>query len=405
MKIKSILLAFVLIVLVNIIGCSKKDIVIINDLTLSGAVDPYANIKIAFGTNIDPTKLLNYAKQTIPSYISLDNGTLNPITDSKATLGRVLFYDKNLSIDNTISCSSCHKQVFAFGDTALQSKGVQNGLSIRHAMRLVNSRFSNESKFFWNERAATLEIQTTMPIQDHAEMGFSGQSGRANLSNLLTKLSGIPYYKELFKFAYGDTIVSEARLQESLAQFIRSIQSFDSKFDQGRALVGADIAPFPNFTAEENTGKNLFLTPPQFDGNSTRIAGGLGCNGCHKAPEFSIDSTTRNNGIIGTIGSTALDLNNTKSPSLRDLLDSTGKAHTPMMHTGQHKTIQEVLSHYNAISLVRNTNIDPKLRPNNSGQQLKMTAAEINAIVAFMKTLTGKAVYTDKRWGNPFLVQ
>jgi len=140
-----------------------------------------------------------------------------------------------------------------------------------------------------------------------------------------------------------------------------------------------------------------------FDGNSIRISGGLGCNGCHRAPEFDIDSNSRNNGIIGTIGSTALDIANTRSSSLRDLINPSGIANTPMMHTGQFKTIQEVLAHYNNISNVRNTNLDPKLRPNNIGQKLNMTTDEITAITAFMKTLTGTAVYTDKRWSDPFI--
>lgn len=389
------------ILLVSIIACSKTDTITSSASNLV-FTDPYAQIKATFGNNIDLANLLNYAGQSKPSYITKDNGISNPITNSKATLGRVLFYDKNLSIDNTISCASCHHQKFAFGDTAIRSNGIQNGLTIRHAMRLVNTRFSEEVRYFWNERAATLEQQTTIPIQDHSEMGFSGLNGRGNLNTLLTKISGIGYYKELFKFIYGDTVVTENRLQETLSQFLRSIQSFDSKYDMGRAQVNGDNRPFPNFTAEENTGKNLFLTAPVFDANSVRIAGGVGCNGCHRAPEFDIDSASRSNGIIGVIGSTALDIGNTKSPSLRDLINTNGTPNTPMMHTGQFTTIQAVLGHYNSITLGRNNNIDPKLRPNNIGQQLNMTPDEVSAIIAFMKTLTGTSIYTDKKWSDPF---
>lgn len=400
---------FAIIGFVCVASCSKKDIVSLNNASIdktidaSTTIDPYANIKIAFGTNIDPLNLLNYQAQGKPNYITKDNGTSNPIVNIKATIGRVLFYDKNLSIDNTISCSSCHKQSFAFGDTAIQSKGVESGLTIRHSMRLANNRFSLEEKYFWNKRAATLEIQTTMPIQDHAEMGFSGVNGRGNLADLLNKLNAIGYYKELFKIAYGDAIVSETRMQECMAQFIRSIQSFDSKYDIGRAQVNNDNRPFSNFTNEENLGKDLFINPPIFDANSNRISGGLGCQGCHRAPEFDIDTATRNNGIIGTIGSTALDINNTKSPSLRDLINPNGIANTPMMHTGALKTIQAVLNHYNNINFVRNTNLDARLRPNNIGQKLNLTTEEINAMVAFIKTLTGSSIYVDKKWADPFI--
>jgi cytochrome c peroxidase len=364
--------------------------------------DPYTEIKKAL--SIDPAALENYAAQGKPTYVNKDNTAANPITDKVATLGRVLFYDKNLSVNNGFSCASCHKQEFAFGDTAVSSLGVDNGRTIRHSMRLINSRFANEAKFFWNERAASLEAQTTMPIQDHLELGFSGQTGRGNMTSLITKLGGIGYYKELFKLVYGDATITEARMQTALAQFVRSIQSFDSKYDVGRAQVANDGAPFPNFTALENAGKTLFLTPPIFNGNSERIGGGFGCQGCHQAPEFDIDPNSRNNGFIGVIGSTQIDLDNTRSPSLRDILNASGVANTPFMHTAASQTIRQVLNHYNTIAAgPRNTNLDPRLRPNNIGQNLQMTPDEINAMVAFLRTLTGKDVYTNKKWGNPFL--
>jgi cytochrome c peroxidase len=216
--------------------------------------------------------------------VNKDNTAANLITDKTATLGRVLFYDKNLSINNTISCASCHKQEFAFGDTAISSLGVENGRTERHSMRLINTRYANEAKFFWNERAASLETQTTMPIQDHLEMGFSGQTGRGNMSSVITKINGLGYYKELFKLAYGDATITEARMQTASA------------------------------------------------------------------------------------------------------------------------TIRQVLNHYNSIGAApRNTNLDPRLKPNNIGQNLQMTPDEINSMVAFLRTLTGKDVYTNKKWGNPFL--
>lgn len=363
----------------------------------------YAAIQETFGTRIDPNNLLNYANQPFPSYITKDNTGNNPISDAKATLGRVLFYDKNLSINNSISCGSCHKQAFAFGDTALVSNGVEGGLTIRHSMRLVNARFGEETKFFWNERAASLEAQTSMPMQDHAEMGYSGQNGRPGLAALLTKLQNIAYYKELFQLVYGDVTVTEARLQECLAQFIRSIQSFDSKYDQGRGQAVSDLVDFSNFTAQENTGKQLFLNPPVFDASGNRTGGGLGCGGCHRAPEFDIDPNTKNNGIIGIINATGLDINNTRAPSLRNLVNTTGTPNGPMMHTGIIKTLQAAIGHYGTINIATgNTNLDPRLTPNGNGQHLNLNAQEVNSVIAFFKTLSGSAVYTDVRWSDPF---
>lgn len=363
----------------------------------------YENIKVAFGTKIDPNNLLNYSNQLKPNYITKDNTTFNTITNSKATLGRVLFYDKNLSINNTISCGSCHRQEFAFGDTALASRGVEGGLTGRHSMRLINARFSNETKFFWDERANTLEIQTTKPIQDHAEMGFSGLSGRPNIATLITKLEAISYYKELFQFVYGSTAITEQKLQECLAQFIRSIQSFDSKYDVGRTQVGNDNQNFPNFTTQENTGKNLFLSPPVFNTIGARTSGGLGCGGCHRAPEFDIDPNSGNNGILGNLNGIGIDINNTRSPSLRDLVDANGVANGQLMHTGNITTLQAVIGHYGTINLAPgNTRLDPKLKPNGFGQQLNLNAIEVNSVIAFLKTLTGTNVYLDAKWSNPF---
>jgi cytochrome c peroxidase len=363
----------------------------------------YDAISVAFGNEIDPNNLANYASQTIPAYIRKDNTGGNTITNAKATLGRVLFYDKNLSVNNSISCGSCHIQAFAFGDTALASKGVLSGTTGRHSMRLVNARFAVETKFFWNERAASLEAQTTQPVQDHAEMGFSGQAGRPTIDILIKKLAAIDYYKELFQFVYNDSAITESRMQECLAQFVRSIQSFDSKYDAGRSQVANDNQNFPNFSIQENTGKNLFLSPPVFDATGNRTSGGLGCNGCHNAPEFDIAPNAGNNGIIGVLNGSGIDINNTRAPSLRDLTGINGLPNTAMMHTGVIKTLQAAIGHYGTINIAAgNTNLDPKLTPNGFGQQLHLTATEVDAVIAFLKTLSGTNVYTDAKWSDPF---
>lgn len=366
-------------------------------------IKTYPNTIAAFGDNINLSNLANYANQTVPAYITKSNVGSNLITNKGATLGRVLFYDKKLSSNNTISCSSCHQQANAFSDVVVASQGV-NGTTGRHSMRLVNNRFANEAKFFWDERAINLETQTTMPIKDHGEMGYSGTNGDEAFSGLITKLSAIGYYKELFKFVYDSEEITESKMQLALAQFIKSIQSFDSKYDAGRALAANDGQPFTNFTAQENQGKNLFLSPPVFDATGNRTSGGLGCAGCHAAPEFDIDPNTRNNGIIGTISGVGIDITNTRAPSLRDLVKVNGNTNGPMMHTGVITTLQAAIGHYGTINIAPgNTNLDPRLTPNGFGQQLHLTAPEVNAVIAFLRTLSGTNVYTDSKWANPFL--
>lgn len=374
---------------------------------------------IAEEDSIDPARFYNYENQDIPDYIAQvdtnndgipkDNTGDNPITDAGATLGRVLFYDQNLSADNTKSCASCHQQQFAFSDSEIQSDGIESvaGVTGRSSMRLVNIRFNESSKFFWDERADTLEQQATMPIRDHIEMGFNGCDVNADqeacdeaapdFDDLITKLSGIEYYETLFTEAFGDTTITEERMQLAMAQFQRSIISFDTPYDEAltdymdgsnynvpvNTVNNLDDDPdFPMLTASENRGKALFMTLPAFDmtepadGQSytgNRISGGLGCHACHIAPEFDIDivgpscvdgtdtdgqeseeclhSRQKNNGLKSVAGDPGSeDDTNTRAPSIRDLghFDDEGLfvLNGPMFHDGSAPDLDAMIEHY-----------------------------------------------------------
>ncbi|MEY3178397.1 MAG: hypothetical protein RJB42_638, partial [Bacteroidota bacterium] len=111
-----------------------------------------------------------------------------------------------------------------------------------------------------------------------------------------------------------------------------------------------------------------------------------------------------NNGIIGVLNGTGIDINNTRAPSLRDLVGRDGLPNGPMMHTGGITSLNTLIGHYGRINLAPgNTRLDPRLRPNGLGQNLVLNANEVDAVVAFLKTLTGNAVYTDARWSDPFV--
>lgn len=350
---------------------------------------------IGMASSIDLSNLYNYEAQGKPSFINKDNTPPNnPITDEQATLGRVLFYDKQLSANNTIACASCHIQAFAFSDTAVRSIGLDGELTGRHSMRLVNARFGSNPRFFWDERSASLEHQTTQPIQDHVEMGFSGTNGQPDLDSLLRKMARLSYYPQLFQFAFGSPQITEARMQQALAQFVRSIQSFDSKFDIGRAQVQGQGMPFPNFTADENAGKQIFM--------HAQGMGTPGCQSCHRMPEFDIDPNSLNNGVIGKAGNqTGTDLTNTRAPSLRNLVNLMGALNGPLMHTGSFTSIEQVIEHYNLIpQSPGNTNLDPRLA--GPGGNLQLTAQQKNQLAAFLRTLTGVDVYTNPKWSDPF---
>jgi cytochrome c peroxidase len=346
---------------------------------------------------IDLAALPNYARQTKPSYIFNDNTPVatgpnaqpNPITNTGATLGRLLFYDKRLSRNDTVSCSSCHHQDHAFGDPAIASAGV-GGMTPRHAMRLVNARFA-EPRFFWDDRAPTLENQASQPLRNAIEMGFSGTNGDPNFSDLLAKLLALPEYQTLFNAAFGSPGIDETRIQKALAQFIRSIQSFDSKFDDGLALGAAGQSSFANFTDSEKRGRQLFTSPS--------ASGGANCMFCHSDPTFSNSNSSGNNGVTATIAG-GTDLTIISSPTLRDLVGPSGQLNVPLMHNGSFTSIAQVIEHYNAVP--DNPNLSFFLKQNGVPQNLNLTAQQKLDLEAFLRTLSGKAVYTDPKWSNPF---
>ena len=373
------------------------------DIVVESAGTDQNAILDKFAGRINLDNLDEYAGQSVPNYITKLNDGGNPISNAGATLGRVLFYDTALSIDDTVSCSSCHIQSLGFSDPDTVSMGVEGGVTGRHSMRLINTQFANETNFFWDERASSHEDQESQPLQDENEHGFSGVGGRPGFADLVAKLEALEYYEELFTFVYGDAAVTEERLEIALAQFTKSIWSFDSKFDDGRAQVNADGANFPNYTADENAGKTIFLQPPN--------AGGAGCGGCHVAPEFDIRPGSGHNGVVGVANAPdEFDFTNTRSPSLRDLAGPDGSPNGPFMHDGSLLTLMDVVNHYDNIQVptdaaARQTflnTIDNRLRRGDNGQNLNLSEAQKDQLVAFLNTLSGSSIYTDEKFSDPF---
>ena len=360
-------------------------------------------IAATFSGTIDLENLDDYAGQTVPDYITKINDGGNPITNAGATLGRVLFYDTSLSTTGTVSCASCHIQALGFSDAGIVSTGVEGGQTGRHSMRLINTMFADEDEFFWDERAPSHEAQESQPIQDHNEMGFSGQNGRPDLDALIAQMEATEYYEELFRFVFLDPNITEARIQLALAQFTKSIQSFDSRYDEGRAQVNNNGTPFPNFTAAENAGKDLFMQNPN--------NGGAGCDRCHRAPEFDIAPNSNQNGIFRVAGSTTeFDLTVTRSPSLRDMVGPGGTSNGPFMHDGSLATIRDVIDHYDDIQAPTSEpplsdfldTLDNRLTQGNNPQNLNLTDTEKDQLEAFMLTLSGVSIYTDEKLSDPF---
>lgn len=316
----------------------------------------------------------------------------NPITNDGATLGRVLFYDKKLSANGTIACASCHKQDKGFSDDEILSLGFEGGKTRRHSMTLINSRFYQRGRFFWDERATTLEEQVLQPFQDPVEMGLT-------LEQLVSIVQSQDYYPELFEKAFGSQEITVDKISKALAQFVRSIVSYSSKYDEGRAMVNNPGMNFPNFTAEENLGKNLFFQPI--------TNGGGACFGCHTTEAFiSADPGPQNNGLeassssdlgAGEVFNNPIFVGRFKTSTLRNI-----ELTAPYMHDGRFATLEEVVEHYNS-GIQDHPTLSPALRdPNGNLVRLNFNASQKAAIVAFLKTLTDNSVSTEAKWENPF---
>lgn len=339
-----------------------------------------------------PSTLFNYAAPALPAsfaqppILAEDNTpSTDPTTDAGATLGRVLFYDKRLSTNQTISCASCHQQAHGFSDPRQFSIGYNGTPGTRHAMRLSNDRWYQRQSFFWDERAATLEAQTLMPIQNPIEMGMT-------LDTLTARLSAEPFYTNLFAAAFGTTSITTNLVSRALAQFVRSIVTVQTRYDIG------ETNNFANFTAQENLGRQLFFgqtgTPPP------------PCAICHATDNFVPTTTLNNNGLeypyvdlgVGGITGVAADDGKFKVPSLRNVALG-----GPYMHDGRFTNLTQVVNFYNT-GVVFNPNLSPPLLApgGRAALRLNLTTNQVAALVAFLNTLTDTNVTANPQYSDPF---
>lgn len=337
------------------------------------------------------------------SGVTTGNGqSINNVTNNGATLGRVLFYDKKLSLNNTIACASCHKQDRGFSDVGATSIGFKGEKTTRNSLSLSN--LGNDNNFFWDMRTSSLEDLVLQPIGNHVEMGLD------NTENLVKKLNRTSYYPELFKKAFGTADITDERITNAVAQFLKALVSKSSKFDQAQTNWGGGIA----LSANEMRGWDLFFNQ-------------LHCTGCHNGSDFNqagfgnnigLDLQYKDNGMGSQTSINALN-GVFKVPSLRNVALS-----APYMHDGRFKTLEDVVEHYNS-GVKNHTNLSHTLKgfmwTGNGGgfkaqgcwscgvgeggdtfRNLNMTNDQKSDLVAFLKTLTDEKFVTDVKYSNPF---
>ncbi|GJM32428.1 MAG: cytochrome-c peroxidase [Saprospiraceae bacterium] len=337
---------------------------------------------------VGPYEPVSYSLE-IPEWINAQPiiPTDNALTVDGIELGRHLFYDPILSSDSTQACASCHIQEKAFTDGLNVSKGVLGMTGRRSSMSIVNMAYNNDG-FFWDGRAESLEAQALLPVEDHLELNESWE-------NVVEKLRRHPDYPQLFRKAFGLEKKSEITKElavKAIAQFERTLLSFDSKYDQ---VVWRNDG---EFTEEEEMGKSLFFF------EQSQLVNHPGCSHCHNnGDRFFTNNKYFNNGIEdvddltafpdygrGEVTNSVYDNGKFRAPSLRNI-----ELTAPYMHDGRFQTLEEVIAHYMSGGHgVENEDSNIKMFP--------LTEDEQAAMIAFLKTLTDEQFIQNPAFSNPF---
>jgi len=290
----------------------------------------------------------------------------NVITRAKYELGKMLFFEKRLSLDNTVSCASCHNPKYGFSNNRQYGIGIKGKLGKRNVPTIINAAYNDFQ--FWDGRVKTLEEQAKSPILKKSEMG-------ANLGQVLQFLQNTPKYKDKFKSAFGEKNINLQLIVSAIASFERTILSGNSPFDYWK-YGGKKNA----ISKKAKKGFLIFKKKGK-------------CVKCHLVDEFSApftDNQFHNLGIgldkgkneIGREAVTGrkIDMGKFKTPTLRNISQT-----SPYMHDGRFKTLREVIDFY-VQGGIANPNLDPDMG------KLDLTEKEKKNLESFLRTLDGKII-------------
>lgn len=293
------------------------------------------------------------------------------LTQNGIALGRKLFYDNRLSVDNTISCAFCHEQQYAFTHHGHQfSHGINNLEGIRNAPAIQNLIFQDE--YFFDGASNSIEMLSIVPIHNPVEMNES-------LSNIVEKLKQDVVCQKLFHSVYNSKEITSDKILNALAQFLSIIISGDSKYDKYIRNEGVSL------TVDEQKGLQLFKTH---------------CASCHSTDLFT-DHSFRNNGLpinsrlndTGRYNVTGFDHDKYKFkvPSLRNIALT-----APYMHDGRFGSLESVLNFYTD-GVKETQNLDPLMK-NNEVLGIPLNNEEKKFIIIFLQTLTDNRFITNKNY-------
>ena len=305
----------------------------------------------------------------------------NPMTEEGVMLGRRLFYETKLSLDNSISCASCHAPENAFSDPNALSAGVNGTLGTRNSMALVNLGWQN--RFFWDGRVSTLEEQILQPVPNPVEM-------HQEWVQAISKLKADESYRNQFYQAFGTADFDSTHVSKAIAQFLRTMISGTSKFDvmykheNSLVLTPSEQQLYSTVTPEEWAGYDLF-----------KSLNGADCFHCHNGPLMQVQKYS-NNGLDATftdLGRGAITGNPNengkfKVPTLRNIALT-----APYMHDGRFATLDDVIEHYST-GIHQSATIDPLIEFASQGG-VQLDAEQRQLLKAFLLTLTDEHFVTN----------
>lgn len=358
--------------------------------------------------DLPPLASIQYLDR-LPNFLKTLGMVPPDISPYKATLGRVLFYDKNLSLDRTVSCASCHKPEKAFSDDVPLSVGIAGRHTLRNSPPLGNvanfaAHYSaikdKRPMLFWDMRAASVSEQARQTLANELEMGLT-------MPEVVQRVRDQPYYEYLWEETYGDFDVRENQVLECLQEFVNAIGSGKSKLD--KALISSSgnltgdttiinlytgatttvINSLLNFSESELRGRDIFIE---------------NCSKCHSPLRPLQEVFEACNGLdldykdqgLGALTGLPSDNGVFKAPSLRNIALT-----APYMHDGRFKTLEEVVNFYSD-EVKNHPNLHPKMLHANGDPNLHLTALQKEDLVAFLHTLTNTEDNSTLLFTDPF---
>ncbi len=343
-----------------------------------------------------------YAYQAVENRRFIADGLhFKAVDDNKATLGRVLFYDKSLSADGKIACASCHDQRRGFADSAALSAGIFGRHTLRNVPALNNMVYGGwedllnftvptepgGGHFFWDCRATSIAQQSEATFGNEREMGMT-------MPQVVDQIRGQRFYEYLWKKAFGKFEPMPGEVLDALSNFLNSFDGFHSRFDKGflelpdTAVFNLD---FKSFSGEENRGKKVY---------------NQSCAHCHGTLAAKPGIVLTNNGLdlnyadqgLGAMTQQWGDMGVFKVPSLRNI-----ELTAPYMHDGRFATLEQVVKFYSD-DIKKHPNLDWFLTPFNDvgGPRFPLSLQQKHDLVVFLKTLTDKDFCGDPRYSDPF---